>query len=334
MAHHAFGYLAHHGFRHLADHAFRHPAHHAFRYLAAAALAAALVVPAQCQIRSHHQFNLNIREDNAEHCADLRAESSGEIAQGTEAFSLSRSEAPVLEISAVDHSNIRVLGAAQSDYAVEVCKFAVAGDRAAAQQLLRGVAVSRSAGKLSTSGPTAADDGQWIAYFIVHAPKDAPVDLETRNGAIAVGGMDGQVKVHATNGPVAVRDCGGRVEAETVNGPIAFEGNGGDVHLEAQNGPIALKISGETWNGNQLEAHTNNGPVSLKISDTFRSGVRVETSGHSPLSCRAAACANAMTDLRSTERVIQMNGSGDSIRISTHNGPISIGGDSKLKKII
>jgi len=102
----------------------------------------------------------------------------------------------------------------------------------------------------------------------------------------------------------------------------------------AQNGPIAVKVSGDLWNGNQLEAHTNNGPVSLKISDTFRSGVRVEMSGHSPMSCQAAACANATTDLRSSQRVIQMNGSGDTIRISTHNGPIAIGGESKMKRII
>jgi DUF4097 and DUF4098 domain-containing protein YvlB len=149
-----------------------------------------------------------------------------------------------------------------------------------------------------------------------------------------VRGIDGMVKVHATNGPIAVRDCAGRVEANTVNGPIAFEGGGGDIHLQAQNGPIAVKVSGDLWNGNQLEAHTDNGPVSLKISDNFRSGVRVETSGHSPMSCKAAACANASTDLRSNQRVFQMNGSEGTIRISTHNGPISVGGDSKTGRVI
>ncbi|MGO9259047.1 MAG: hypothetical protein ACLQU1_22405 [Bryobacteraceae bacterium] len=307
---------------------------HAFRYLAATALGATLLlVPAQSQTRNHHDFNLNVQNSDAEHCADLKAEAAGEIAQATESFTLSRSQAPVLEISALDRGNIRVLGSAQADYAVEVCKFAVAGDRAAAEQLLRGVTVSRSAGRLSTSGPT-TDDGQWIAYFIVHAPKDAPVDLETHNGAIAVRGIDGLVKVHATNGPIAVRDCGGRVEANTINGPIAFEGGGGDIHLQAQNGPIALKLSGDLWYGNQLEAHTNNGPVSLKIPDNFRSGVRVETSGNSPVSCKAAACANASDDRAGNPRVIQMNGSDGTIHISTHNGPIAVGGESKTGRAI
>jgi hypothetical protein len=305
---------------------------HAFRYLVATALGATLML-AQGQNRLSHDFNLSVHDSDAEHCADLKAESRGEIAQSTESFTLSRGEAPVLEISTLDRGNIRVLGSAQADYAVEVCKFAVAGDRASAEQLLRGITILRSAGRLSTSTPT-TDNGDWATYFIVHAPKDAPVDLETHNGAIAVRGIDGLVKVHATNGPIAVRDCAGRVEANSLNGPIAFEGGGGDIHLQAQNGPIAVKLSGELWNGNQLEAHTNNGPVSLKIPDNFRSGVRVETSGNSPVSCRAAACANASADRAENPRVIQMNGSGDTIRISTHNGPISVGGESKLGRVI
>lgn len=306
---------------------------HALRTLAVTVLGATLML-AQNQVRNHRDFNLSIHEDNAEHCGDLRAESSAELARGAEAFTLSRAEAPVLEISALDRGNVRVLGSAQSDYAVEVCKFAVAADRGVAEQALQSISVLRSAGRLSLSHGNSGD-AETTTYFIVHAPKDAPVTLEATNGALAVRGLDGQVKMHAVNGPIAVRDCTGRVDAETTNGPIAFEGNGGDIHLKAQNGPIAVKISNDMWNGNMLEARTNNGPLSLKIPDTFLSGVRVEMSGHSPVSCKAAACANAFEDRNSSPRVIQMNGSSDTIRISTQNGPIAVGGgEGKLKKII
>ncbi len=95
-----------------------------------------------------------------------------------------------------------------------------------------------------------------------------------------------------------------------------------------------MKLSGDLWYGNQLEAHTNNGPVSLKIPDNFRSGVRVETSGNSPVSCKAAACANASDDRAGNPRVIQMNGSDGTIHISTHNGPIAVGGESKTGRAI
>ncbi len=311
----------------------------AVRYLAVAAIGAALTVPAQSQNRIRHEsLNFNVSDNNAEHCSDLKVDSSGEIAHATEAFTLSRAEAPVLQIDAPDHGNVRVLGAAQSEYSVEVCKFAVAVDRATAEQALVGITVSHSGGRLSASGPPAGahgDDGQWMSYFIVHAPKDAPVTLEARNGPISVRGIDGEVKVNAVNGPVALRDLGGRVEASTINGPIAFEGSSGDIHLKAQNGPIAVKISGDFWNGNQLEVSTNNGPLSLKIPDTFQSGVRLEMSGNSPMSCRASICDHASEDLNSRPRVIQMMGSSGAIRISTHNGPVSVGGsDTKLKKII
>jgi len=269
-----------------------------------------------------------------ERCSDLRVESRGEVAQAVESFTLPRSQASMLEISALDRGSIRVLGAAQADYAVEVCKIAAAESRGAAEQLVRGIAINRSAGRLSASGPNTSD-GEWMTYFIVHAPKDAPVDLETKNGPISVTGMEAMVKVRATNGPIALRDCTGRVEANTANGPIAFTGGGGDVHLTAHNGPIAVKVSGDLWNGNQLDAHTDNGPVSLDIPDNFRSGVRVETSGHSPISCRAGACNSAMTDSSGNQRVMQMNGSQDTIRVSTNNGPVSVGGgNDKMHRVI
>lgn len=306
---------------------------HAFRCLVAVALGATLL-PAQGQTRHRPEFNLSVQDSNAEHCADLRAEAhGGELAQTAERFTLSRGQAPALEISAMDRSSIHVMGAAQEDYTVEVCKFAVARDGAAAGQLLSAVTVSRSAGRLSTSGPDNGE-GEWAIYFLVHAPQDAALDLETRNGAISVRNLAGQVKVRAANGPIAVRDCAGRVEANAINGPIAFEGSGGDIHLQAQNGPISVKLSGDFWNGNQLEAHTNNGPISLKMPDSFRSGVRVETSGNSPMTCRAAACANASSDRANGMRVMQMNESEGAIHISTHNGPVSVGSDSKLARVM
>src|SRR5205823_6279831 len=99
----------------------------------------------------------------------------------------------------------------------------------------------------------------------------------------------------ASNGPLALSEVGEFVEAHTSNGPISFKGSSGEVHLTANNGPISVDLSGDVWNGSKLDAHTDNGPVSLRFPDNFRSGVRVETSGHSPVSCGAAACQAAYT---------------------------------------
>ena len=102
--------------------------------------------------------------------------------------------------------------------------------------------------------------------------------------------MTGNVKVRAVNGPISLKDCGGQVDAHTTNGPISFSGGSGEVHLTAQNGPISLELAGESWNGPQLDARTVNGPVSISIPDNFRSGVRLQTTGHAPLSCKIEAC--------------------------------------------
>src|SRR5579871_188085 len=299
-------------------------------YLAAAVLIAgwALMPP-----RSHAAKTRNLSisvEGNAEHCSDLRVRSDGQFSQVNETFTLQKSEAPILEMVGMDRSVLSVHGWDRAEYSVEACKVAVAETAAQAQQVVHGISVTHSAGQFSSSGPT-TDDANWQVYFLVHAPKDANLNLETKNGPISVSGVSGNVKLRATNGPIAVNDGGGMLEVHTANGPISFNGNGGEVQLVAQNGPISLNLKGEVWNGTLLEAHTVNGPVSVNMPETFRSGLRLETAGHSPVSCKASACTAAWTDTTSNQRVIQLNGS-DTIRVSTNNGPVSInnGGNRKF----
>ncbi|HEY2019340.1 MAG TPA: hypothetical protein VGH38_37790 [Bryobacteraceae bacterium] len=303
-------------------------------YLATAAICVAwLLTPAQAQVSRRRNFNINT-EGNAERCSDLRVTSDAELVRSAETVTLQKSEAPVLELNGLDRGVLKVVGWDRGEYSVETCKIAVADDRARAEQALRGVSVTHSAGRFSTSGPT-TDDANWQVFFFVHAPKDASLDLETRNGPISVSNITGTLKVRATNGPVSVHDCAGTVEVHTANGPISFTGGGGEVHLTAKNGPISLSLAGEMWNGSRLEAHTDNGPVSLSVPEVYRSGVRLETSGHSPISCRAGACQGAWTDTGSNQRVMQLNGAQDTIRVSTTNGPVSINnGSAKSRKII
>ena len=282
-----------------------------------------LLVPPRTQA-ARPNFNLNFNGE-AETCADLRVTSNnGEVAKIADSFTMTRAEAPLLELNAGDRGNIRVRGWDRADYTVETCKVAVAETRAEAEQLARSVSISRSAGRISHNGPSATDNGQWSVVYLIHAPKDATVDLETSNGPLAVRDMNGTVKVRASNGPIAITDCGGNVDARTTNGPIAFSGDRGEVHLNAKNGPIAVRVPGEAWNGTQLEARTINGPLAVSIPENFRSGVRLETAGNGPMSCNAPLCRNAFTDARRQNRTLQMNGTNDTLRLSTENGPVAI----------
>jgi hypothetical protein len=296
-----------------------------FRYCAAALLAASL--PLSAQATRGRNYDISIDSKNADTCADLRVSSRrGEVAQVNESVTLGPRDLSALELEDNGgRSLVRVRGWDRAEYAIETCKVAAAESRAAAETLARGVNVSRSAGRFTIFGPNAAD-GDWQVYFLVRAPKNANLNLETRNGPISVEGIAGITKVRAVNGPLALKDCGGQIDAQTTNGPISFSGSGGDVKLTAQNGPVSVDLTGETWNGPQLDARTVNGPVSITVPENYRSGVRLQTSGHAPLSCNIAPCRAAVSDLRpgASTRTIQLNGSADTVRVQTSNGPVSV----------
>ena len=298
-----------------------------------AAVALAWTASAQNRIdRVRRGNNLNIStEGNGDTCADLKVTSNAELARANESFNLSRAEAPTLELNAGDHGVVSVRGWHQSGYAVEACKIAVAQDRGTADMMLRSMVVSHSAGRFSFNGPT-GDNGNWQVHFIIHAPDSASLDLQTTNAPIAIKDVNGNIKVRAANGPVSIHGSTGTIDAQADSGPISFEGEGGEVRLAAQNGPISVKLDNDIWNGSKLDARTVHGPMSVQLPKTFQSGVRVETGGHSPISCQHDACDHANADVTGAHKVIQLNGGGETIHIATENGPLSIA-ESKNRRV-
>ncbi len=284
-------------------------------------LAAAFsIAPAQAQSK-HYNLSVNFG-DNADSCADLKVKTDGVASQAAESFTL---QGKPVQVDGGARGAIRVRGADRADYAVEACKIAVAGDSGTAAQLVAGISVNRSAWGVETHGPAVSSgDGDWQVYLIVHAPRNGSVELTTVNGPIDVRDLAGSVTVKATNGPLSIQNCSGVVEAQTTNGPISFSGSGGDIKLSAVNGPLALKISSDVWNGPRLDASTQNGPVSLTAPSTFRSAVRVESSGAAPFSCQAEMCRNAVTSAGGERRTMQINSGADTVRVSTGNGPVSV----------
>jgi len=140
--------------------------------------------------------------------------------------------------------------------------------------------------------------------------------------------------VRVKNGPISFQDCSGTIEAQSTNGPISMTSGSGDVTLNATNGPISLRLAGDDWQGVKLEARTTNGPLSAILPHTFRSGVRVETSGRAPVSCRLDACATAVSEAAAGRRVLEMNGRNATVTLSTGNGPVSLGAPRGGPRII
>ena len=166
-------------------------------YVAAAVLCVGwLMTPGKTHAAKNRGFNLNI-DGNAESCAELKVRSTGEMAQVNESFTLSKGEAPILELNAAERGHIRVRGWDRADYSVETCKIAAADTRGEAEQMARGISVAHTAGRISYNGP-ATESAEWTAVFIVHAPRDASLNLEAKNGPIEVRGVNGSVKLRAT----------------------------------------------------------------------------------------------------------------------------------------
>jgi hypothetical protein len=191
-----------------------------------------------------------------------------------------------LAVRSDQNGGIRVIGWNQSNYEVKVCK------AAALPEQLGSIRASLSGNTASASGPS---DGNWIAYFIVHVPRAAQLDLETHNGGISLYNVDAaDAHASATNGPVSVKQSTGNINAETQNGPIAIEGDSGNVKLRATNGPVAVKLSGSDWRGS-LDARTQNGPLSLKINSTTAAASwwRRTDTAPSPAAPRPAATPSA-----------------------------------------
>jgi hypothetical protein len=251
-----------------------------------------------------HHSNVSMSGEGREgitRCSQWHVEFGDRDATVTEEhLTIPISEASPLVASSPENGGITVIGGEGRDFEVNVCKAAEEDDA----RTLEAIHVVRQKGRLSVDGPSDAD---WTAQIIIHAPKNASVDLETHNG------------------PVSLRRSSGNIEVRTTNGPIHFEGGSGKVRLEAQNGPLSVHLQDSTWTGGELEARTQNGPVHLDLAGNYSSGVVVATSGRSPVHCGAEACRNARRNWDDDGKTIEWGAGNPVVRLSTENGPVSIG---------
>jgi hypothetical protein len=239
-----------------------------------------------------------------------------------EARTISRADVKVLRVREVENGGIQVLGWDKDTYSVTACKAAV-GSGGEAQRLISQIKLSVQGGEVSVSGPHNSHN-EWTVYLLIRTPKAADIELTTHNGPASFHSVDGKITARATNGPVSVKDCSGEADISAVNGPISFSGNGGKLRLHTENGPISVALDSSTWNGDGLVADAVNGPVTLHVPSGFQSSFVVESSEHTPVSCRASICSQARRTWDDEHRRIEFGSGTPVIRLSTHNGPVSV----------
>src|SRR5262249_23680236 len=135
--------------------------------------------------------------------------------------------------------------------------------------------------------------------------------------------LAGVLHLAAMNGPVALNNVGGVVDTTTTNGPISLKGASGAQKVTAVNGPISIELSGNRWDGPGLEVSSKNGPLSVSVPDGYSSGILMQTSDKSPVSCKAPACVGA-TRSPGASNVIRLGAGDPIVRLTTANGPVSV----------
>jgi len=249
-------------------------------------------------------------------CSQFRVEFDGRKAEwAEETIRPTRAELPELRTTLPSGSGIHVQDWDREEYAITLCKAApVTGT-------LQAISLSLRDGRLVVDGP---EKKPWVTRLLVRAPKGAGVDLEAENGPIDLRGVEGAVRARSVNGPLSVRQCGSRVEASTRNGPISFTGSAGSVDLRAENGPLTIELEGSAWKDGALNARTQNGPLSLTLSTGFKSGVQIDISENSPVSCQSAICDGMEKTRNGGGRLIRFGDPDPVIHLFTVNGPVSI----------
>ena len=203
-----------------------------------------------------------------------------------------------------DNGGIVVDGSNDNQIVIVACKTAWAEDEAQAKQVLDHLSLSLKNGEVRARGPVRTDTTFWQVNFIVFVPSKMRIELQTRDGGIALRGLQG------------------RIEARTENGGISFHGSSGDVTLQSQNGGIEVNLEEPAWQGKGLSAHSDNGGLVVRVPETYQSGILAVTAS-SQLQCKAALCADSEKTWDSRYKILTTTRP-VAITVSTEHAPLQI----------
>lgn len=231
-----------------------------------------------------------------------------------------------LRVFAPSNGSVWVQPSANGTMSAVVCEAAGARSESAANAVLDQIRIVNEGGELKLRG---AEHGDWGAYVILSVPNGMSLDMSAENGGLEVRGVQGTFTLTTENGPISVAHVRGRVNAHATNGPIGFTGHEGDVDLHAENGPVKVRLDATTWSGKGLDGSTENGPVKVIVPDGLQTGVRVQSSWHSPWSWKGYTSSDSQDD---DLRVVRLGTGSVLVRVSTVNGPVDIKGPEGLTK--
>jgi len=284
----------------------------------------AVALTASPRVRGPRQGSLTVTSSDDElatTCSDLHMRfSDREAVMQSEERSIPKAEAPTLRVTADYNGGVQVQGGSGDAYSVTLCK---AAERSRdAEAVLSEIHLSFRNGELGITGPSSP--ARWTAHLLIRSPKAASLDISMNNGPLSLHNVDGRLKIRSENGPVTVGECSGELDLSSQNGPLTLEGNSGRQTVQTRNGPVSVSLTGDFWDGAGLEAHATNGPITLQIPSGYRSGVILESEGHSPFECNASVCSQGRKTWDDDHKRIEFGSGPTVVRVSTTNGPVSV----------
>jgi hypothetical protein len=164
----------------------------------------------------------------------------------------------VLAVDAGPNGSIGVRGENRRDMHVRATVHAWASDEAEAERIASAV-ILRADGTVRAEGSDPGGRAGWSVSYEILVPRETDLDLETRNGSIALA------------------DVSGNLEFEAQNGSINLDGVAGHVRGRTTNGGVDAELTGDTWQGAGLDLETTNGGVRLRIPETYSARLEAKT---------------------------------------------------------
>jgi len=212
--------------------------------------------------------------------------------------------ASALTVDGRQNGGISIKGADRADVLVRAMVQSQGESDSEARTTGAQVIVHTSGGAIQADGPA---QKSWSVSYEIFIPRHTNLTLNTKNGGVSVSGVESSIEFHAVNGGISLKDIGGNVRGDTVNGGVS-------VHLT--NG---------TWSGQGLDVTTNNGGVSMNVPEQFSALLDVATV-NGGMNVRLP---NAHVSRGQNHFSMTLGSGGPLIRVRTHNGGVSISGNSK-----
>jgi DUF4097 and DUF4098 domain-containing protein YvlB len=260
------------------------------------AVSAALAVPgvplfAQLQDNTERQLtcdNGGYDSESVRHC-EIREQAYPSIGR--------------LNVDEVRNGAVSVKGSLRGDVLVRARVETHADSEASAAIMAGQVSIDGSGGLVRANGPQTGENLSWSVSYEIFVPQTTDLTVKTRNGAIAISDVRGNLRFDVNNGAVRLKRVAGDVGGTTVNGAIQAE------------------LAGAVWEGRQLEIGTHNGAVTVTMPSYYSAHIQAE-SGNGGIQSDFPMTLSG--NLRPKNLDFNLGSGGPLIHITTGNGAIKL----------